>query len=150
MVPDSVMPIPRMLFALVVAVLMLPGCGNDDSPTAPSEQPAFSRTDLLIGTGASAVSGSILSVNYTGWLYDSTKPDSKGLQFETSFGRTPFDFALGSGQVIQGWDEGVPGMQVGGVRRLVIPASMAYGGFRSGPVPANAALVFEIELLNVQ
>ena len=79
-----------------------------------------------------------------------TKPDLKGLQIDTSVGGTPFTFTLGIGQVIAGWDQGLPGMKVGGTRRLVIPSSLAYGSVRSGPVPPFATLVFEIDLLNVQ
>ena len=89
-------------------------------------------------------------MNYTGWLYDSTRPDQKGLQFDTSIGTTAFTFTLGSRQVINGWDLGLLGMQVGGLRRLVIPPSLAYGGTRNGPIPPNATLVFDIELLDAQ
>ena len=89
-------------------------------------------------------------MNYTGWLYDASRPDQKGLQFDSSVGRTPFTFNLGSNQVIDGWDRGVVGMKVGGLRRLVIPPSLAYGGTRNGPIPPNATLVFDIELLDAQ
>ena len=89
-------------------------------------------------------------MNYTGWLYDPTKPDNKGLQFETSIGRTPFEFVLGQGQVIPGWDQGLLGLRVGGLRRLVIPPSLGYGAVRQGPIPPNAGLVFEIELLEIK
>jgi len=129
---------------------MLSGCGSDSSPTSPSAVPDFSRSDLRVGTGAAAVSGSTLTVNYSGWLYDASKADSKGPLFETSLGRSVFTFVVGSGQVIEGWDQGIPGMQVGGVRRLVIPPSLGYGNTRSGPIPANASLIFEIELVDVQ
>ena len=90
-----------------------------------------------------------MTVNYTGWLYDATKPDSKGPQFGTS-GDTPFSFSINNGEVIPGWDQGVLGMKVGGLRRLIIPPSLAYGAARNGPIPPNATLVFEIELLSVQ
>ena len=88
-------------------------------------------------------------MNYTGWLYDASKTDGKGAQFDTSAGRDVFTFTLGIGQVIEGWDRGLPGMRVGGLRRLVIPPSLAYGGFRNGPIPPNAALIFEIELVTI-
>jgi FKBP-type peptidyl-prolyl cis-trans isomerase len=92
-----------------------------------------------------------LTVNYTGWLYDALKPpDHEGLQFETSQGTTPFVFILGTGQVIPGWDQGIVGMKVGGTRRLVVPPSLAYGGTRNGPIPPNATLIFEIQLLSAQ
>jgi FKBP-type peptidyl-prolyl cis-trans isomerase len=92
-----------------------------------------------------------ITVNYTGWLYDPTRPEQKGSQFDTSAGRAPFTFTLGVGQVIQGWDQGVSGMKVGGLRRLVIPPERGYGANGSPPViPPNATLVFDIELLDVQ
>jgi FKBP-type peptidyl-prolyl cis-trans isomerase FkpA len=89
-------------------------------------------------------------VDYTGWLYDASKVGHKGLQFDTSVGKTPFVFTLGAGQVIPGWDQGIPGMKVGGVRQLVIPSSLAYGGVRSGPIPQYATLIFEIQLIDAQ
>jgi FKBP-type peptidyl-prolyl cis-trans isomerase FkpA len=121
-------------------------------PTSPTLNPAFSSLDEILGTGTEAAAGNSLTVNYTGWLYDSSKADLKGLQFDSSLnaGRSPLVFVLGSGQVIKGWDQGVPGMKVGGVRRLIIPASLAYSNVRSGTIPPNATLVFEIELLDVQ
>ena len=91
-----------------------------------------------------------MTVNYTGWFYGESRPDNKGPVFESSVGGDPFVFTLGVGQVIEGWDRGVVGMRVGGVRRLVIPPSLAYGSFRNGTIPPNATLVFEIELLEVR
>ena len=123
-------------------------CGT--SSTAPSNVVPFSQLDVRLGTGTDAVAGKALTVNYTGWLYDASKTDAKGIQFETSVGGTPFTFTLGANQVIQGWERGIPGMKIGGVRRLVIPSSLAYGASRNGPIPPYASLVFEIELLDVQ
>jgi FKBP-type peptidyl-prolyl cis-trans isomerase FkpA len=93
-----------------------------------------------------------LTVNYTGWLYDPTRPDLKGRMFDSSQGRGPFDFVLGAGQVIPGWDQGFDGMKIGGRRRLTIPPDMAYGvdGAGGGIIPPNATLIFEMELLDVQ
>jgi FKBP-type peptidyl-prolyl cis-trans isomerase len=107
-------------------------------------------TDLRAGTGAEAVNGKVLTVNYAGWLYSSTAAENKGSLFDTSVGRSPYTFTLGAGSVIRGWDQGLVGMKVGGVRRLVIPPDLAYGASGSGPIPPNANLVFEVELLNVQ
>ena len=126
----------------------LAGCGT--SSTSPSNVVPFSQLDVRLGTGTDAVAGKSLTVNYTGWLYDASKTDAKGIQFETSVGGTPFTFTLGANQVIQGWERGIPGMKIGGVRRLVIPSSLAYGASRNGPIPPYASLVFEIELLDVQ
>jgi FKBP-type peptidyl-prolyl cis-trans isomerase len=124
--------------------------GCTDTPASPTPTPAFSQTDLIVGTGATAAGGASLTVDYTGWLYDPTKPDSKGLQFDTSIGQTPLTFTLGAGQVIQGWEVGVAGMLVGGKRRLIIPPNLAYGDTRKGIVPPNATLVFDITLLGSQ
>ena len=137
--------------ALASAALLttcVAGCGS--SSTSPSNVVPFSQLDVRLGTGTDAVAGKSLTVNYTGWLYDASKTDAKGIQFETSVGGTPFTFTLGANQVIQGWERGIPGMKIGGVRRLVIPSSLAYGASRNGPIPPYASLVFEIELLDVQ
>jgi FKBP-type peptidyl-prolyl cis-trans isomerase FkpA len=91
-----------------------------------------------------------LNVNYTGWLYNPSGTDGKGSQFDSSIGRAPFPFTLGAGQVISGWDRGVAGMRVGGQRRLVLPPELAYGSSGNGPIPPNATLVFDIELLDAQ
>ena len=135
------------MLALVALPILSAGCTS--APATPSVSAAYTQTDLRVGTGADAVTGSQASVNYTGWLYDSTKADFKGLQFDTSVGKQVFSFTLGTKQVIQGWEQGVPGMKVGGLRRLVIPPSLGYGATRSGAIPPNATLLFEIELVSV-
>ncbi|MEY3735168.1 MAG: hypothetical protein RLZZ624_226, partial [Cyanobacteriota bacterium] len=100
-------------------------------------------TELELGTGAEAVSGMTVSVNYRGTL-------ENGKEFDSSYGRGPFSFPLGAGRVIRGWDEGVAGMRVGGKRKLVIPPDLAYGERGAGRViPPNATLVFEVELLRI-
>jgi FKBP-type peptidyl-prolyl cis-trans isomerase FkpA len=139
-------------FALIVFVTLsaLTAAACTDAPASPTVSAPYSQTDLRVGTGADALNGNTVSVTYTGWLYDPSHADLKGLLFDTSVGKTPFSFTIGSGQVIKGWDTGVPGMKVGGLRRLVLPPSLGYGSTRSGPIPANATLVFDIELLSVQ
>jgi peptidylprolyl isomerase len=103
----------------------------------------LSITDLVVGEGPEAVKGETVSVNYRGTL-------ASGKEFDSSYGRGPFSFPLGAGRVIQGWDEGVAGMKVGGKRKLVIPPDLAYGERGAGGViPANATLTFEVELLKV-
>jgi len=119
-----------------------------DGPTSPSSAP-FSQLDIRLGTGAEAVVGKNLSVNYTGWLYDGAKADLKGLQFDSSVGLDPLVFTLGTGSVIIGFDQGTAGMKVGGIRRIVIPPSLGYGPARNNSIPAGATLVFEVELLDV-
>jgi len=99
--------------------------------------------DLTTGEGQEATPGSTVTVNYTGTL-------ENGDQFDTSIGRAPFSFPLGAGRVIKGWDEGVAGMKVGGKRKLTIPPELGYGSRGAGNViPANATLIFEVELLKV-
>jgi FKBP-type peptidyl-prolyl cis-trans isomerase FkpA len=110
------------------------------------------RIDVKQGTGADAVTGKVVVVHYTGWLYDPAKPDNKGKKFDSSRDAgKPFDFPLGGGRVIKGWDQGVVGMKVGGQRTLVIPPDLGYGarGF-PGAIPPNAVLIFDVELLEVK
>ena len=104
--------------------------------------------DLSIGNGPEAIAGSNVTVHYTGWLQN---PDgSPGSKFDSSKDRNePFHFSLGAGHVIKGWDQGVQGMKVGGVRKLVIPSSLGYGARGAGGViPPHATLIFEVELLH--
>lgn len=138
-----------LAYAVAVATLLLSAtaCGMD--PAAPTLYSAFTQADVRPGTGATAVSGNSITVDYTGWLYDPAAPDRKGAQFDTSTGRAPFTFTLGAGQVITGWDQGVVGMKEGGVRRLVIPPSLAYGAARHGQIPPDSTLVFDITLISV-
>jgi len=137
------------MVATVACVLLVAGC--DGTATGPSSTAPFSKVDLRLGDGVEAAAGKALTVNYTGWLYDPTKPDLKGLQFDTSSGSaTAFTFTLGIQQVILGWDQGLVGMKAGGVRKLVIPSSLAYGGTRNQSIPPFATLVFEVELLGVK
>lgn len=140
-------------FLCLVCLVVAYGCGGDSNSPSSTTQPRgeFSQTDLRGGTGATATTGRVVTVNYTGWLYDPNQAESKGRQFDSSAGRAPFSFTLGAGQVIRGWDQGVPGMRVGGLRRLVIPPELAYGSSGSGnTIPPNATLVFDVELLAVQ
>ncbi len=137
-----------VLGRLLVLALLLPvaACGGD-SPTMPptTSSGPYSQTDLVLGTGTEAVATSRVTVSYTGWLYDTSKTEGKGLQFETNPNAT---FLLTS--VIAGWQRGVVGMKVNGQRRLIIPPDLAYGSSGSGPIPPNATLVFDIGLLGVQ
>lgn len=109
------------------------------------------KIDTTLGEGAEAQAGQTVIVHYTGWLFDESAPDNKGTKFDSSLDRNePFDFPLGGGRVIQGWDEGVAGMLEGGERTLVIPSEMGYGARGAGGViPPNAKLVFDVKLLKV-
>lgn len=161
----------RLLLSMIVAValvgaLALAGCGTaaeQPEATTPVEPPAAAEPapstagtptadvtvmkieDIKVGTGAAAKKGDTVSVHYTGWLTDGTQFDSSKNSGQ------PFEFQLGAGMVIKGWDEGVAGMKVGGVRKLTIPADMGYGEQGAGGViPPGATLVFEVELLAVK
>jgi FKBP-type peptidyl-prolyl cis-trans isomerase FkpA len=144
--------ITRRLFvpSLIAALSVITTACGDSSPTEPTPRAEYSVTDLRIGTGAEATTGKRLSVNYTGWMYNPSGTDGKGTQFDTSIGRGPYPFTLGAREVISGWDRGVAGMRVGGQRRLVLPPELAYGAAGNGPIPPNATLVFDIELLDAQ
>jgi len=132
------------------------------STTAYSEQAATKKetgnitelvkTDSKLGNGAQATAGREVSVHYTGWLYDAAAPDHHGKKFDSSRDRgQPFNFPLGAGRVIKGWDQGVEGMKVGGQRTLIIPAHLGYGANGAGGViPPNATLVFDVELLGIK
>jgi FKBP-type peptidyl-prolyl cis-trans isomerase FkpA len=141
---------------VLVLALVMSACGGGDSggggiPTAPSANVPFSTIDLQVGTGTEATNGRVMTVNYTGWTWSASGTDNKGTQFDTSIGRAPFQFILGTGNVIQGWHRGVLGMRVGGRRRLIIPPDLAYGNNPpSSSIRANETLVFDVELLAVQ
>jgi FKBP-type peptidyl-prolyl cis-trans isomerase len=123
-----------------------------DSEMADSNVTQLKKDDGKVGGGSEATAGKQVTVHYTGWLYDTGKGDHKGRKFDSSRDRNePFTFRLGAGQVIRGWDEGVAGMKVGGSRTLTIPPEMGYGARGAGGViPPNAALVFDVELLDVR
>ncbi len=131
------------------AIVLAAACANDAGRSTVTQ---FIREDARLGTGAEAQPGGRVIVHYTGWLYDQSRPDRKGAKFDSSRDRNePFSFDLGAGEVIQGWDQGVAGMRVGGQRTLTIPPNMGYGARGAGGViPPNATLLFEVELLEVR
>jgi peptidylprolyl isomerase len=118
---------------------------------ATAAPPQLDMVDSVVGSGAEARAGQQVTVHYTGWLFDAAAEGQRGRKFDSSKDRgDPFKFALGAGQVIKGWDQGVQGMKVGGTRVLTIPAELGYGARGAGGViPPNATLVFEVELLGV-
>ena len=139
---------PARLIPLFILAASVAGCdfGKVSAPTAPDQSNvAYSQTDLTVGTGAEATSGSTATVAYGLWLYSESAADHKGTQLETN----QFSFVLGTNQVIKGFDQGVVGMKVGGTRRLIVPPSLAYGSQGYQTIPPNAALVFDIALVNV-
>ncbi len=135
----------RLVVAAAPALLALPAHAQIPAPRE------LRVIDRRIGFGDIAATGKTLVVHYTGWLFDPAGPDGKGGQFASSRASgQPLSFRLGVGQVIPGWDQGLPGMKVGGVRELVIPPELAYGARGAGPIPPNTALVFDVELLAVR
>ena len=145
-----------LALAVVASFFIFPGLSSFRSTEATTTQVPTTMTtenadklqiiDKTVGTGAAAVAGDSVTVNYVGSLTDGTVFDASA-----NHSTTGFTFNLGAGQVIKGWDEGIVGMKEGGKRTLIIPASLAYGSQAVGDViPANATLVFEVELLKVQ
>lgn len=141
-----------MRLVILIALTAVISCGGAEAPVTSPPPSAFSFTDLTEGTGATARRGSRLTVHYSGWLYDSSRPENKGKMFDSSVGLEPLTFRLGAGEVIKGWDQGFDGMRVRGKRRLIIPPDLGYGsmGTPDGAIPGNAGLVFEMELLDVR
>jgi FKBP-type peptidyl-prolyl cis-trans isomerase len=150
----------RVQLALMVcAAALLAGCPQQGAETKAGDataQPAapvteLQKIDVVKGTGEGISQGQVAVVHYTGWLHQPGAPEDKGTKFDSSRDRgEPFRFTIGAGQVIRGWEEGVQCMQPVGQRRLVIPADLAYGAPGRGPIPPNAALVFDVELLAIQ
>lgn len=143
------MPAARRVLALVLLLpLLAAACGETaTSPTTTGSAP-YAQVDLVTGTGAQVLIGSQVTVAYTGWLYDPSRPENKGNQFDSS---SSFPTQIGVGRVIAGWDRGVVGMRVGGKRRLITPPELAYGSAGRPPrIPRDATLVFDIDLLAVQ
>lgn len=138
-----------------LALLVLAGCS--DTPPPPYPGGTVSKLTIIdekAGAGPVAKPGMEVLVQYTGWLYDEHAKNKHGKEFDSTHKRndTPFRFALGAGQVIKGWDQGVAGMRVGGIRELLIPPDLAYGsrGAGGGVIPPNASLVFRISLVDAQ
>ena len=135
---------------LSIGIFSTTACSKQDLPPMETNKVSeLIKTDIKLGEGEEAVAGHHVSVHYTGWLYDEAAPEHKGKKFDSSRDRNePFEFPLGAGHVIKGWDVGVQGMKVGGQRTLIIPPEMGYGQRGAGGViPANATLVFDVELL---
>lgn len=140
-------------FLILMALVLVAGCHRNEAESEGTAMPAQKVTtaeglmleDLQVGTGVEAVSGKKIKVHYTGWLVNGTKFDSSVDRNE------PFEFVLGAGSVIQGWDKGFGGMKVGGKRKLTIPPELGYGkrAVGSGLIPANSTLIFDVELLGV-
>jgi FKBP-type peptidyl-prolyl cis-trans isomerase FkpA len=155
-----ILRIAPFITAAALALTALTACGGGGGaeeeeqppPMADSGITTLQKQDVTTGTGGEATRGKTVRVHYTGWLYDASAGDKRGRKFDSSKDRNePFEFRLGAQEVIEGWDEGVAGMKVGGTRVLTIPPAMGYGAGGAGNViPPNATLVFEVELLDVR
>lgn len=122
------------------------------SPAVLAAPEGLQIIDLAEGQGDVATDGAVAVVHYTGWIFEVQAEDNKGRKFDSSVDRgKPFRFPLGAGRVIKGWDQGVAGMRIGGKRRLIVPAHLAYGDRGAGGViPPGATLVFDVELLDLE
>jgi FKBP-type peptidyl-prolyl cis-trans isomerase FkpA len=146
---------PRFLFVTALLLCAVACGGSDSSSTTGSTfSPSPNNTattqlivvDVALGTGNVANVGNRITVSYSGFLFDAGASENKGRQFDSS---SAFTFTLGAGQVIKGWDQGVIGMRVGGLRRLTIPPSLGYGNQAVGSIPPNSTLVFDVRLISV-
>jgi FKBP-type peptidyl-prolyl cis-trans isomerase len=138
----------------VATVLLLVGCGQKpaavvDSTPDVNDSGVAVRT-IRNGHGRPVEAGDVLTVHTTGWLYDENATDHRGEQFWTSLDSEKLVFTLGAGQMIQGWDRGLPGTLIGEVRELTIPPELGYGGAGRGKIPPNSTLVFEVELFDAR
>ena len=143
----------RLVLAAALVAVTVSACGGGTkTPTAPTDTVPFSTTNLRVGMGDEAATGRTIAVEYTGWLYSASAADNKGMQFDRSLnpGRDPLVLIAGGSDTIPGFSQGVLGMRVGGLRRVVIPPSLGYGAQANGQIPGNSTLVFEIELLAVR
>ena len=144
--------LPLTIF-LLASIFSTTACSEQAAPKMEtSNMTELIKTDVKLGDDTLATAGKDVSVHYTGWLYDAAAPDHHGKKFDSSRDRgQPFEFPLGAGHVIKGWDQGIEGMKVGGQRTLIIPAALGYGARGAGGViPPNATLVFDVELLGVR
>jgi FKBP-type peptidyl-prolyl cis-trans isomerase len=149
---SSIAPSRRLALVFALSASLLAACGGGGGNTDPngwSAVTALKTTDTTVGTGTQADTTKTASVTYTGYIYDVRVADTRGTKFDSNVGGATFSFKLGAGTVIPGFDQGVTGMKVGGKRTVTIPASLAYGSTGAGTIPANAALVFDIELTAV-
>jgi FKBP-type peptidyl-prolyl cis-trans isomerase FkpA len=140
------------LVAIALSAAACSGSSESESAEGRSNVAELIKQDDAVGSGNEAAAGRAVTVHYTGWLYNESAADKKGTKFDSSRDRNePFEFNLGAGEVIPGWDEGVAGMKVGGRRTLTIPPNKGYGARGAGGViPPNATLIFDVELLNVR
>ena len=144
----------RQSFLILMSLMLAAACsqrtGESQSDVADSV-PGLAKKTLRKGYGRVAINGDVVEVHYTGWLYDENAADSRGQKFDSSVDRNErFQFLLGAGKVIKGWDQGVVGMLIGEVRELKIAPEMAYGERDIGVIPPGSTLIFEVELFALE
>jgi FKBP-type peptidyl-prolyl cis-trans isomerase FkpA len=137
---------------LLVSASLFVACGSrEEVQQAKMIVRSLQASDLKVGTGASVDEGQTITVDYTVWLYDSSQPGRKGRKLDSTLDRhEPVTIQLGAGDMVPAWDEGLPGMRVGGTRELFVPPSLGYGDQAHGPIPPNATLVYDVTLLSVK
>ena len=151
--------IATSIFVFGIAAGIAACGGGSTAPTTPPAPDTSGSAAVValkiidvgpVGTGVMAVKNNQVTVHYTGWLYDVKASDLRGTKFDSSIGKVPFVFTIGVGGVIKGFDQGIEGMRVGGKRTVIIPSALGYGASGRDGIPANAALVFDVELISVQ
>ncbi len=144
----------RQSFLILIAFLLAVACSQttgDSQSDAADSVPGLTKKTLRTGHGRVAVDGDFVEVHYTGWLYDENAADNRGQQFDSSIDRNErFQFMLGAGQVIKGWDQGIVGMLIGEVRELKIAPELAYGERDLGVIPPGSTLIFEVQLFALE
>ena len=138
-----------LLLALCATMLGLSSAAHAAAAT-PGAKLSLQKIDTRPGSGREAITGSTVTIHYTGWLYAPKSSTLRGASFDSSLDAAPFTFKLGGGSVIKGWDEGIRGMKVGGKRTLIVPAELGFGKHGLGPVPSGSNLIFNIELMDVK
>ena len=133
------------LAALVFGLALSAAC----APAVAANGKTLEKIDTKVGSGRLAMTGNVVTIHYTGWLYAPKRPDQHGTKIDSSRDTKAYFFKLGAGSVIKGWDEGVTGMKVGGKRTLIVPAAMAFGKNGRGSIPPASNMIFDIELMDV-
>ncbi len=154
MTVDPIVPSRRALLLGLVASVSAAACGGSN-PTEPSPiaqtwvaDVPFQSIDIEVGTGDEVDNGTRIRVDYVAWLYSTATSDNKGTVIDTSLqtGRGPYEYVVGTGTVIAGWERGIPGMRVLGIRRLIVPPALAYGSTGNNNIPPNATMIFEVRV----
>jgi len=131
-----------------LALILIGAVSGCSSPVQPPAGAPYSQTDLIVGVGDTLKDGHLAKIHYTGWLYDPSMPNNKGAIFDTNVGTDPVEVEVAGNDLIEGFERALPGMAVGGLRRVTVPPSLGYGEKRNGLIPPSATLIFEISLVS--